>query len=192
MNEWKEYYFYWATLRGNAQLVKPRKYLGMKGWRSYLDVRLHEGKKYVGEVWECITQDGNIINAVFRVPYTEVSKSKYNETSYSENQNELQDYANYHFDGIEAYTTGIIAKRDRRQLINRIIQLKEKISHLRDLFMNINDSQSDLKLGIQLYLRRLQNPTHITSREWKEFTKKYPHIQAQIIDSCNGKESMGI
>lgn len=188
--ERRKYYSYWASLRGNPILVKPVKYLGLRGYNGYIQTKECDGILYAGEVWESETEDGRRIRSVFRIPYDEIRERKhYQERGLKPNDPEMEDGANAHFDGLEAYLTGRIENANRLLLTNRIIILNNRIAHLKDMFSLIDDPL--LKLGIQLYLRRLENPNHYTSKDWKAYCKKNPETQSLIVDISN-ETSMGV
>lgn len=169
-------YRYWATQKGLYTDVKKLKYLGLRGWHGYIQKKNIDGIDYAGEIYECLTLDGRRIRGVFRIPYDEI------DTIYQTNLQEvdyvIKEVANYHTDGIKAWETNDFRLYDNRQLKRREIELKERIIKLKTIFETLNNlDNAELKLAIQLYLRRLETPDHFTSRDWKNCT-----IKNKVID----------
>lgn len=188
MKEQRQYYHYWSTQKGHPIDVILKSYRGLRGYNGYIQTKEYDGVRYAGEVWDCISvNDGDPIRAVFRIPYDELGDRKYDNCD-GDRSEELQDYPNYHTDGILAYTTNRMEDRDQSQLLKEIIKLQNKIIILKEFFdmlSNQNPFEKQLKWGVQLYLRRLENPNRVTSREWKHYCKEFPKDQMEIIRFIN-------
>lgn len=162
---WEQYYKYWASQRGSPHDVKKIKYLGLRGWHGHIQKKTFEGIDYAGEVYDCITPDGERVKAIFRIPYSEVNTTY--DSNYEEHDDVIKEITNYHTDGIAAWESGNFRHYDNRQLKRREQLLKDKIAKLKDVFGALNNiDHSELKLAIQLYLRRLETPDHYTSKDW--------------------------
>lgn len=181
-SDWEWAYTYWSSHRDNAgELVRKVKYLGLRGYNNYVMYKIHDGVKYAGEVWECETKQGAKKQFVFRILAEEVG----NKQPAIKASIEFKELPNYHTDGILAYSTGIPSLIDRRQLNLETEKLRIRISNLKQVFVNTNDKT--LKLGIQIFLRRLETPDHYTSKYWKQYCKTNPLLQSQILDISYGK-----
>lgn len=175
---WEKAYRYWASQRGLYTPVKKRKYLGLRGWKGHIQKKIFDDIEYAGEIYECSTPEGLIIKAVFRIPYGNVS------TTYKDNiikeEIIIEDRPNYHTDGIKCFTTGNYRDYDNTQLRRREKLLEDKIIKLKEIFSTLNNiNDSELKLGIQLYLRRLETPDHYSVKDWRNCTIK-PQILALL------------
>jgi len=179
--QWEWAYTYWSSHRDNAgELVKKIKFLGLRGYNNYIMYKMHDGVKYAGEVWECETKSGVRKHYVFRIPAEEASNKPYQQSV-----NEPKDPPNYHTDGILAYTTGIPGLIDKRQLNLETNKLRLRIANLKEVFKNTEDKK--LKLGIQIFLRRLETPDHYTSKYWKQYCKNNFAMQLKIVNISYGK-----
>jgi len=186
MNKWEWAHTYWSSHRdGAGELVKKIKYLGLRGYNNYIMYKIHDGIKYAGEVWECETKQGAKKQFVFRIPAEEAGERPNYQNPNLKKPLEFRELPNYHTDGILAYTTGIPGLIDRRQLKLETNKLRLRISNLKEVFKNTDNRE--LKLGIQLFLRRLETPDHYTSKYWKQFSKKNPILQSRIVDISYGK-----
>lgn len=158
-------YRYWAHQEGPYTFVKRIKYLGLRGWKGHIQKKSYDNVEYAGEVYICITPEGKRVRGVFRIPYEDINPT---EKNYEENDVVLDEITNFHTDGIKAYLTGNFKYRDNKSLILKQEQLTAKISKLKEIFSRLNNiNDQDLKLAVQLYLRRLETPDHYTSRDWK-------------------------
>ena len=173
-------YRYWASQKGNAINVKQKKFLGLRGYNGYVLTKEHDGILYAGEIWECVTEEGDYIQCVFRIPYEDIGSKE----PYGDRTDEIQDFPNYHTDGIKAFETNRLEDRDRTQLLKEIDKLRNKINTLKDLFYILHPD-NPIKIGVQLYLRRLENPTNQTSREWKAWCNNNRILQSQIMNIAN-------
>jgi hypothetical protein len=170
-----KYYRYWSSERGSYTEVKKLRYLGLRGWKGHVQKKVRDGITYAGEVYECISIEGEKMRCVFRVIYDSVDTSVGN---YEEHEKILDEITNYHTDGILAWQTGNFKDRDNRSLIRREKELKEKIIKLKEIFDSLNNLENaELKLAVQLYLRRLETPDHVTSKEWGKCA-----IKQQVLD----------
>ncbi len=183
---WENAYYFWISQRGDPKKVKTCKYIGLYGWNNYIYRKEHGEMTYCGEIWECEDIFGDIHTCIFRIPYTddveELKKKQKFKLTYNyigENLVEI----NAHFDGFDAYITKDVKKRNKSLLNQKNIIQTEKIKYLTHWFRSLNNMENKLlKLGIQLYLRRLETPTMSTSREWNQFIKKHPACHKQIIN----------
>lgn len=183
--EERDYYYYWASEKGACTRVILRYYLGLRGYNNYIQTKKHNDIVYAGEVWDCITvEDGDPIRGVFRIPYDDLGIRR-EDKKVDDRTEEILEITNYHTDGIIAYESGDMSMKDDRQLKKQEEKLAEKIINLKNIFNTLSNSGNSheklLKLGIQLYLRRLENPNHQTSKEWRLFCQKESEIQIKII-----------
>lgn len=168
---WEKAYRYWATHRGLYTSVKKLRYIGLRGWKGYIQKKEYDGVYYAGEIYECLTPEGLKIKAVFRVPYEDVGETYKKEDN--ESDHIIEDRPNYHTDGIRCWDTGNYRFYDNRQLKRREQELQDKISRLKEIFRSLNNiDTAELKLAVQLYLRRLETPDHFSSKDWKNCTIK--------------------
>lgn len=171
---WITYYKKWITQKSNPIAVKKLKYLGLLGHKGHIQKHIFDGIYYAGEVWSCITPENERLKCVFRIPYDDIVTPDINQ----EYDVTIEELPNFHTDGIKCYMEGNFKNYDRSKLKKLEEELYDKIQKLKSLFHSTTDS--NLKLGIQLYLRRLETPDHITSKEWKLFTNK-----AKVLDLLN-------
>lgn len=168
---WEIYYKYWASQRGTPRQVRKLKFLGLRGWHGHIQKKIVDDIAYAGEVYDCITPEGERINAIFRIPFDQVNTSY--DSNYEENDEVIKEITNYHTDGILAWQTGNFRNYDNRQLKRREKILKNKIIILKNVFTELNNiDHAELKLAIQLYLRRLETPDHYTSKDWANVDQK--------------------
>ena len=190
-NEWVWHYHYWSSHRNDQkEKVKLRKYLGLRGYNGYIMIKEHEGVRYAGEVWEAETKNGSIIRAVFRIPAEEAANGKQyqNPDLNVAATSEYRDLPNYHTDGIAAFESGDPGDIDRRKLNLEQEKLNTRISNLKEIFKIVIDA--DLKLGIQIYLRRLETPDYYTRKQYIEWKKKYPQLQKIVVDISYGEKEL--
>lgn len=174
-----EHYSQWATQRGSPSIVIPLRFVGMRGWDKFVQKKTVDGKEYAAEIWECETEEGLIENLPFRIEYDHIKERKV----FNGGEPVLRDYANAHYDGLIAYLSGDVSKKRKTLLNNRITLLNNKITELNVYFKELNNIEHRiLKMGVQLYLRRLETPTNQTSREWKQFSQEHPYYKEQIMD----------
>lgn len=168
---WEQHWNYWASQRGVPTEMRKIKYLGLRGWYGHIQKKTIDGIDYAGEIYDCITRDGERVRGTFRVLYAEVINT--DKTNIDNNEEAIRDITNYHTDGIAAYLSGNFRDYDNRQLKKKQLELKSKIERLKEKFAELNNiDNSELKLGIQLYLRRLETPDHYTSKDWKNYANK--------------------
>lgn len=183
---WRNAYYFWVSERGAPIKVKPIRYIGLKGWNNYIYKKEYDGITYCGEEWLCEDIFGYEQNYFFRILYSdEIEESKYKQKfrfTY------VQDYVeiNAHTDGFDAYINKD-AKLRYRDLLHAVNKRHfDKIAFLKKWFKTLNKLENPLlKLGIQLYLRRLETPTMATSREWKQYGLDHPYMNAIIIDQIH-------
>ena len=184
--EWINVYHFWATERGCPIKVKPIKYIGLKGWDNYIYRKLINGIYYAGEIWLCEDIFGDQKEYIIRVEYSEdMEEYKTSQQFKSTNKGyELQfNDINAHTDGYDVFITKNIKLKNNFLLKNQIAKLETKIAKLTKLFKELNNIENQqLKLGVQLYLRRLETPTMQTSREWREYGENHPYLKSQILD----------
>lgn len=173
---WINFHPKWGTRIGKPIRVLPKRFLGMNGWYEWVDKRIIDGVTYLGEVWLCEKENGEQIKATFRVPYNE-EKDDYKYIVRNKPKPKLvDDNPNFHTDGIAAYETKDFKNVDRTQLKAHNSRFRDRMLILRDWFNQLNNiNDPELRLGIQLYLRRLETPNLQTSREWKEFKLNNHH-----------------
>lgn len=160
-------YSNWATQRGNPEKVRKLKFIGMRGWKGHVQKKTVNGIDYAGEVYDVITEEGLRKRGVFRIPYEEVNVSN-TRVDYTEVY--IDETTDYHTCGIKAYMSGNFKDFVNHSLILKQKELNAKIEKLKRVFNDLHDQ--DLKLAVQLYLRRLETPDHYTSKAWKQCTIK--------------------
>lgn len=183
---WRNSYYFWATERGTPTMVKPIRYINLRGWNNYIQKIQYDGKLWCGEIWLCEDIFGDEIECTFRVPYSENMEENKHRYKFKKTYNYIGEplvEVNAHFDGFDAYINNDIKLRNNTLLKNVNQKQKEKILTLKKWFKSLNNIENKLlKLGIQLYLRRLETPTLQTSREWKQYGIDHPYMKSQIID----------
>ena len=190
---WHNSYHFWISERGVPIKVKKIKYIGIHGWDNYIFRKEHDGKMYYGEIWLCEDIFGNQMKRIFREIYTdEVEEQKYSHNFKLSHKPGIPIVEiNAHTDGYDAYITKDFKKRNRKLLEIQNIRLKNKIELLTNWFKILNNFENKLlKLGIQLYLRRLQTPTMQTSREWREYGSDHPYMKSLIIEKIKHEEKL--
>lgn len=185
-NEWTTAYHFWVSERGAPIKVKPLKYIGFRGWDNYIYKKEYNGIIYCGETWLCEDEYGNQSEYNFRKIYSDDMESeKANQQfkfTYRWTGVQLEEI-NAHSDGFEAFIHNNFKLRPTLLLDNQNQKLAERIDKLKKLFKNLNNIENPLmKLGVQLYLRRLETPTMQTSREWKQYGIDHPYLKSQILD----------
>jgi len=183
-DEWIDHYYFWISCKGTPTKVKLIKYIGLYGWSGFIYKKDYDGTTYCGEVWLCEDIFGERRECIFRCPY-ESDMEIIKKSQYFKKQYEGQPFVeiNAHTDGYDAFINRDYSKRSRTLLTNVIDRHCNKLNYLTEWFKSLNNYENTLlKLGIQLYLRRLESPTLQTSNEWQNFTKKHPTIQKQIVE----------
>ena len=188
-NRWRTYYYQWATEKGETTRVKPKVFLGMRGWGKYVKKTKVGDQVYLGEVWESEDERGNKLRTVFRIPYDNVLDDVDNVYDEKEVFTGPNEGTNWHTDGIAAYESGKDRDIDRSLLRLKNEQFRDRIRFLRNWFRALNNMDDELlRLGIQYYLRALQSPMLQTRREWKEF--KQSHSQGEYIISVLQQQNL--
>ncbi len=168
-------YSRWASQKGQPKYVKKMKYLGLRGWKGHIEKKVVNGEEYAGEIYECLTEDGMRIRGVFRVPYEQVVGST-DPVDYVEKP--IEDPPNYHTDGIKAYTTSNYRDAINWHLKSEERKLQTKINKLKEKFDLLNNFEhAELRLAVQLYLRRLETPDWLTYKAWKNCAIKHKVIE---------------
>lgn len=190
---WKNAYYFWISERGSPMRVKPVRYIGLKGWNNYIYKKEYEGITYCGEQWICEDIFGDEHECTFRTIYSEYMEDEKHKQKFHFTYNYIGEQLteiNAHTDGLEAYIESNVKLR-KTFLIDAVNERhKSKIKTLKKLFKSLNNHEHRLlKLGIQLYLRRLETPTMSTSREWKQYGLDHPYMRSQIMDQINEKNN---
>lgn len=168
-------YSRWASQKGTPIIVTKLKYLGLRGWKGHIEKKIINDVEYAGEVYDCITEDGFRIKGIFRVSYEQVKNSK-DPVDYMEKL--AEDPPNYHTDGIKAYLSGNYRDANNWHLKIEERKLLFKIDKLKHYFETLNNFEhAELRLAIQLYLRRLETPDWLTYKAWKNCTIKHKVIE---------------
>lgn len=185
-NVWRNAYYFWISEKGSPMKVKPVRYIGLKGWNNYIYKKEYEGVIYSGEQWTCEDIFGDEHECIFRIVYSEDMEDEKYKQKFRFTYNYIGDQLteiNAHTDGYDSYITGDVKLR-KSFLIDAVNERhRSKIKLLKKYFKTLNNHEHrTLKLGIQLYLRRLETPTMATSREWKEYGENHPYMRSQIIE----------
>lgn len=185
-NIWRNAYYFWASERGTPTYVKPIRYINLRGWNNYIQKITHDNRIWCGETWLCEDIFGDELECTFRIPYSEEMEENKEQYRFKKTYNYIGEplvEINAHFDGFDAYINNNIKLRNNMLLKKVNEKQKDKITNLKKWFKELNNIENRLlKLGIQLYLRRLETPTLQTRREWAEYGTNHPYLKSQIID----------
>lgn len=178
--EWVNHYYNWRNPT-KGERVKPIRFLGLRSKSNYIYKYEHNDALYCAELYECITENGIRKICAFYVPYTENVKT---DKGYYKRQNNEQKYddINCLTDSLNTYYTGKLEKNNL--LIKKQNELNQLIENVLTEFKSVNNFENaDYKMGLQIYLERLQTPCLITKKQWKAYQQKNPYLTEKIINN---------
>lgn len=175
LKKWTTTYSKWFTEKGKQINVFPIRYLGVQSKRNHIYKKTNsEGITYCAEIYECLLENGSIKKVAFKVLYDEYkynnSKNNYFKTTLEVNE------SNYLTDVIDFNTM------KKLNVPNKLLQLetqklRNNIKKLNDIFKSTEDDV--IKIGVQIYLERLQTPCLQTMKKWKYLN---PYLKRKIIE----------
>lgn len=175
LNKWTTTYYKWLKQKGKPINVKPLRFVGVFSKRGHVYHRTDlDGNIYCAEIYECLLEDGSIKKMAFKTPYNKNYKNKnyFKNKIYIDDLNYLNDYINME--------TQKQIQKPNFLLILENNKLRSKIKRLENEFKN--SYNTDLKIGIQIFLERFQSPCILTMKNLKKYKKENPENYEYILN----------
>lgn len=180
----------WLSEQWKIGVVTPVKFISYK-YKHYRQTKpypfTYNGENFIGEVWECIDKEGNLIECTFKHYIDNAYKS---DSSLSPNKSPIMDGFKpiLLFDSYDEYLDNMVNRQKHPNLFLRKQNVihRERINNLKKLL----EETSGIKKEIVFYiLRHKESPVLATLRAVENARKNHPEIYNEIINTINERKN---
>lgn len=180
----------WLSEKWRIGEVTPVKFIEYR-YKNYRQTKPYpftfDGMNFVGEVWECIDKEGNIVNCIFKHYIDNAFKS---DSSLTSNKTPILDgfQPNLLMDSYDEYLNKMVNRQKNPNLLlkKQNIQFKKRLDILKQL---MDESTGEIKKCCFFILRHKESPTISTLRTVQKIRTEQSTLYNEIINLINEREN---